>query len=260
MRPAVSRDRGIVTLAIEDKKAIRATFLRAGAAVKGPVPFETTGQITVLPVTCEAFYKRRLTAEEATRCRSWSPDSARSTSSRSSPAPYVTTTVFAGGRPEPGGFDLVARAGDQSLWLALLAQEPELVDQVRTTLGGNPEGGQQILNVGVVPALDVPALFEEIGPRAQVPHTWEITFLDDEGELDYITLEEDGDSTAGLTNAGRGAADTARHALHRCAQQRPAGAAVCGSRRPAAPDRLAGSLQPPRRLDQAAPAPRRSGS
>ncbi len=65
-----------------------------------------------------------------------------------------------------------------------------------------PGGDRQLLNVGIVPALQVPALFEEIGPRAKIPHVWEMTYLNQRGELDYLTLEETGDTTGGLTHAG----------------------------------------------------------
>src|SRR5690606_41626920 len=75
-------------------------------------------------------------------------------------------------------------------------------EAVRETLGRSADGGRQVLNVGYVPALQVPELFEDIGPRARIPHIWEMTSLTDRGELQYTTLDEIADTTAGLTRAG----------------------------------------------------------
>jgi hypothetical protein len=201
MRPAMAST-GIVTLSLDDPKATGAAYVRPNAVVKGPVGFETTREITVLPATAEAYYKRPLSPDEAASMRELIDGLREVYELTRPPAPYVTTPVFAGGRPEPGGFDLIERAADKSVWLALLAQKAELVEQVRDTLSASDTGGQQLLSVGVVPGLEVPALFEEIGPRAQVPHIWEMSYLTDAGELDYMTIEEAADSTSGLTKPG----------------------------------------------------------
>lgn len=201
VRPAIAA-RGIVSLTQDDKNATKAVFLRPNATFKGPASFESTSEMTVLPITAEVYYKRLLSEGEASQMRDVVAGLQEIYQLDRVAVPYVTTPAFAGGLPEPGGFNLMQRAADKSLWLALLAAELDLLGSVKETLGSNPNGGQQLLNVGVVPALEVPALFEEIGPRARIPHVWEMTFLNEQGELDYLTLEEVADTTAGLTRAG----------------------------------------------------------
>ena len=101
------------------------------------------------------------------------------------------------------GFDLVADTLDQCLWLALLAPKAELVAAAKATLAADADGRRQVLNVGVAPALTVPALFEDIGPRARIPHLWEISSGRDDGsEGDYLSLNVIADRSAGLTQNG----------------------------------------------------------
>ncbi|PZO43944.1 MAG: putative baseplate assembly protein, partial [Phormidesmis priestleyi] len=59
LRPAIPAT-GIVSISRDDAFARNVT-LQPYATLKGPVPFETQGEITVLPVTAQAFYKRSLT-------------------------------------------------------------------------------------------------------------------------------------------------------------------------------------------------------
>lgn len=95
----------------------------------------------------------------------------------------------------------MAQTVDKALWLALLAPEPEQIAAVRDTLGRSETGGQRRWSVGVMPAIAVPELFEDIGPRARIPHVWEITGVDAEGRTVYHELDqlEAEDSTTGLT-------------------------------------------------------------
>src|SRR6185295_1414569 len=58
------------------------------------------------------------------------------------------------------------------------------------------------LNVGVTPLIEVPPLLEDIGPRARIPHTWEITGPEADGSVEYFALDVVEDSTAGLTRSG----------------------------------------------------------
>ena len=52
---------GIVSLSYAQPTERRAITLRPGARVNGPVPFETLGETTVLPISGEAYIKRALT-------------------------------------------------------------------------------------------------------------------------------------------------------------------------------------------------------
>lgn len=208
MRSAVPAQ-GLVTVQIDDESMTQAVAIQARATIEKPVTFETRSELTVLPVTAEAFYKRPLSDEERNAFAAVVPGLQSVYRLTSLPTPYVTTPIFVDGAPDADGFDLMTQTVDCSLWLALLAPkaptrelQPALVDQVRTALGRNASGGQQLLSIGVMPSIAVPALFDEIGPRARIPHVWEIGTVNERGEPDYLTLDVADDSTAGLTRSG----------------------------------------------------------
>lgn len=197
MRPAAAA-RGIV--ALEDPRPSSPVSLLPLATLKGPVAFETTGEVTVLPVQAQAYCKRALDDDEA---RDMAPlvDALRDLyglDQRDRPVMYVTTPVFAGGAADPAGFDLARDSVDGSLWLALLAPKELAVADVRRALGG-----QALLNVGVAPAVEVPGITERIGPAAGVPVVWELSsgrMVGDDPE--YLTLDVLYDGTARLSRRG----------------------------------------------------------
>jgi len=200
---------GLVKVQIDDDTMTQAVVIQGRAAIEKPVTFETRTELTVLPVTAEAFYKRPLNDEEQKDFAAVVPGLQSVYRLASLPTPYVTTPIFVDGVPDLNGFDLMTQTVDCSLWLALLAPKASarelqapLVEQIRTTLGRNGGGGQQLLSIGVMPSIAVPALFDEIGPRARIPHVWEIGTVDERGEPDYLTLDVVADSTAGLTRFG----------------------------------------------------------
>jgi predicted phage baseplate assembly protein len=201
MRPAIPA-RGFVSLFFDDEKEKGALYLRPQAIVKGPVPFETRSEVTVLPVAAEAYAKRKLAPYEESKYASLVLDLKRVYRVTGTPKPYVTTPVFPGGMPETNGFDQVRDTVDGCLWFALLAAKPELVEDVRATLGSGSDGRQQLLNVGVVPTIRVHDLFEEIGPRARIPHVWEVSGNGTETAPEYFQLEPVSDGTSGLTQQG----------------------------------------------------------
>lgn len=202
MRPAVAA-RGLVGLAIDDEKNTSAVYLREGAQVKGAAGFETLAETTVLPVTGEVYCKRKLTAAEEKEMDAVVEGLREIYEVGEGGVPYVTTTVFSGGAAETGGFDLVEKTVDKCLWIALLAPSPTLVEAVRETLGRNLQGGQQLLSVGVMPSIEVPALFEEVSAPAPIPHVWEIsTGRELRDGAEYLTLDAASDTTAGLVRRG----------------------------------------------------------
>lgn len=196
--------RSVVSVLIDDDDATSAVTIKAPAIVTGTVNFETRTEVTLLPVSAEAYSKR----PPATREIENLPDVIEGLREiyRLQPgetaSPYITTPVFPDDTPELGGFDIMTRTVDKALWLALLAAKPEHVTAVRDTLGSNESGGQRLLSVGIMPAIAVPELFEEIGARARIPHLWEITSVDAEGQTRYHELDLITDSTAGLTQRG----------------------------------------------------------
>ncbi|RMH34158.1 MAG: putative baseplate assembly protein [Nitrospirae bacterium] len=196
--------KGLVTVTWGDESHTHAVALKTPATIQGPVPYETQTELTILPIAAEAYYKRPVTEAERHQLHEVILGLRDLYNIEGDPDPYVTTPVFAGGAPDPNGLDVVHRTVDRSLWLALLAPKKELVADVRATLGDTSSGRQQILNVGLVPTTRVPGLFESIGPRAPIPHRWEISYLNAAGELDFVTVDTlpHADSTKGLTQAG----------------------------------------------------------
>ncbi|MBZ0316571.1 MAG: putative baseplate assembly protein, partial [Anaerolineae bacterium] len=200
LRPAIPA-RGVVSVQYDSDTTTSATSIRPLATLTKPVHFETLQELTVLPITAEVYYKRGLTDDEEQDLREVITG-LRSIYGLSQARPYVTATAFPGGAMEPNGFEIVSQTVDRSLWLALLAPKKELVGAVKEALGANPTGGQQLLNIGIVPTIRLPDSFEDIGKRGGIAHTWEITGVDTLGRPDYFTLDVIEDNTDKLTKRG----------------------------------------------------------
>ena len=59
--------RGLVSVMLDEKNPVTSVKLAKEALVKGPVSFETLGEVTVLPLSGECYIKRLLTPEEFLR-------------------------------------------------------------------------------------------------------------------------------------------------------------------------------------------------
>lgn len=214
MRPATAAS-GLVSVLLDEDSAEVVPLARQ-AQIKGPQSFETGSELTLLPVSAEAYYKRPISADEEKALGAellaalphvygLKGQGGKARAARY----YVTSSVFAGGAPVPGGFDCVQDTVDGSLWLALLARKPTLVEAVRAALREGPEGQQRILNVGVMPAIAVPQplldgeLFDQIARKAAIPHVWEISTgrLSDRG-AEFVALDVIQDDSIGLTRRG----------------------------------------------------------
>lgn len=196
MRPAVPAS-GLVALQFKDEKTIVPQVLQPQATVKGPVNFETQSEITVLPIIGKSYFKRPLTDAEKASVQDLLPGLAQlyGIPSTANPKPYATTPVFPQGQPDPGGWDLISST-DHALWIALLAPTGHTSD-VQNAISG------QLLSVGVMPAVDVPDLFENIGPRGRIPQLWEITTGGtDPAVPPLLPLDVIDDSTGGLRTPG----------------------------------------------------------
>ena len=213
LRPALPAT-GIVGLAYAQDTELSASSLAPGARLAGPVPFETLGETTVLPISAEAYYKRALDDSENARMAEVI-EGLKSVHSISDARGYETTPVFDGGRAVPEGIDIFALSADRALWLALLAppapqpeQQAALNEQVRLNLGGANSGAPALLSIGVVPALALPEDFDDFiaaaNPPAPIPALWEITAPGPRGSTDYLTLkpQSGSDTTAGYTRPG----------------------------------------------------------
>jgi predicted phage baseplate assembly protein len=213
LRPAVAA-RGLVAISLDGPEdAGLAPVLAPGTAVDGPVPFETTAELTVLPLEGRVHAKRPLTDDElaAPEMRELVEGLRRlyDLPARSRLAPYETVPLFAdggggGGGADPAGFDLVTSTVDRRLWIALLAPEGLSAEAVREGLtGASDEGRRRLLSVGVVPALDLPAGLDALDPRAPVPHVWEVTTGETVGgEPRFDTVDPVSDSSGGLARTG----------------------------------------------------------
>lgn len=213
LRPARAAT-GIVGLAYAQENLAEVASLAPGARVAGPVPFETLGETTVVPVAAEAYYKRALDDAETARMAEVI-EGLKSVHGLADARGYETTPLFDGGRAAPEGIDVFALAADRALWIALLApraQAPDTQaarnDAVRQALGGGDTGAGALLSIGVVPALALPESFDDFvaaaNPRVRVPVLWEITTRGAGGRTDYLTLTPQGgsDTTEGLTRPG----------------------------------------------------------
>ncbi|HEY6815339.1 MAG TPA: putative baseplate assembly protein [Croceibacterium sp.] len=201
MRPAQPAT-GLVQVLNEDPAYASAT-LPPRHALKGPTPFETLEEMTALPVEGKCYIKRRTNAAEAAQFASLLPDLQELYGLATRPTAYVTTPVFIDGAAEPQGRDLAAEAIDSTLWIALLAREPGEAEvlQAREALAGGASGERAALSVGVAPAFDMPAPLAPVGPRAPIPHRWEICGPDPAGTT-FMPLEVLADRSAGLTLPG----------------------------------------------------------
>src|SRR5262249_43061309 len=141
-------------------------------------------------------YKRPLTTREHAQVADLLPSLAQlyGIAGNQKPKPYKTSALFPGGEPDLNGWDMISST-DTSLWIALLAPKDQVL-KVREVIS------EQLLSVGLVPAIEVPALFEDIGPRGSVPHTWEITTGSIDATAPALLSLDFEDSTGGLRRTG----------------------------------------------------------
>lgn len=216
LRPAQPA-RGLVTVHLKEGESPALLALRAPLKLDGPVPFEARHEMTVLPLSLAAFFKKGAMAaslpagmEEALASLHGQGGGIK---------PYITTALFSEGRPEQENFDGFATPTDRCVWLGLFAakasapaEQESLNARVRAALAESPTGGRVLLNVGFVPGLSPgEALPMTTGRgRGAVPHVWEITVNssgrpvdeDHAWEPEYLALDEVRDGTAGLTRPG----------------------------------------------------------
>ena len=208
LRPARPA-RGLVTLALKENDTA-ALALKPELRFTGPMPFEARREITVLPLTLAAYYKR---ATDRSQLATGLDEALAELHGRGAGAKFYTATpLFGDGRPEPGGFDAFGTPSDRCVWLGLFSPKAELNDAVRESLKAAATNGRPLLNVGFVPALpqSEPLPIVQSAGRASVPHVWEITVkppgtVVDEDHAwtpEYLALDQVADSTRGFTRAG----------------------------------------------------------
>lgn len=195
MRPAVPAT-AMITLQFKDDQNTAVQVLQPLATVKGPVNFETRDEITVLPVSGKCYYKRPLSGDEMDKIQELLPGLAHIYGIRQDqrPRPYATTPLFPAGVPDNAGWDMTSST-DGSIWIALLAPKDKVL-KVRESIG------EQRISIGIAPSIEVPGLFEDIGPRGKIPHVWEITTGSDSAATPALLTLDFEDSTGGLRKSG----------------------------------------------------------
>ncbi|MFY0566330.1 putative baseplate assembly protein [Archangium lansingense] len=204
MRPAIPAT-SVVSVHPDTSGLMPTQVLRPLAEIRGPVSFETRTELTVLHLEAEAYYKRPITEAERKQMAGLLPGLSRvyGLAANTQASYYVTTALFPHGAAEPAGFDLIERTVDRCLWIALLAPTQEDVATLRQELTTGSNGSPRMLSVGVMPSIEVPALLEDIGPRARIPHQWELTGVPGTNDTPtYHLLSVAYDSTQGLTRRG----------------------------------------------------------
>jgi len=199
LQPAAAAT-GILSV-FPDSSATAAVTLASGAAVKGPVSFETLTELDVLPVTAQAYIKVPLSQAQQTAAMPLLTGLQSLYNLANIPSGYTTTPVFANNMADPDGIDIYNGTIDQCLWIALLAPKPANVASILANLGG--KNGQRILSVGFVPALATADPFSNVPPQTAIPVTWQISGATEPGQpLVYYPLGVAADSTSGLTTSG----------------------------------------------------------
>jgi hypothetical protein len=201
MRPAIAA-KGILSLQMANYEYNTAVTVPLHTMINGTVSFETVGEVAVLPLSANVYAKRKPTEDELASL-SDVVVGLESVYGFTGSNPYIVTQVFQAGPVKQQGFDCMTDTVDGCFWIALLANNADSVGIVREALRRD-EHGAKVLNIGVVPRIDIPTLFEEIGERAAVPHSWEITSsrVNANGEPEYLTLDALHDSSVGLSQQG----------------------------------------------------------
>ena len=202
MRPAHAAE-GIVEIKLDEPGATAAITIAPFAKLPGPVDFESRTELTVLPVTAEWYYKRPLSEEENSELGDMLDELRDFYDIDGEPSGYVTTPVFMDGQPRKDGLDLIQDTADRSLWVAVFAATPALVEETKKTLSGVRDGRQQLLNIGVAPAIQLPSSFDDVYVPGRIPHVWEIStgeIVDDRPV--YRMLTRLSDTSNDLTRRG----------------------------------------------------------
>lgn len=209
-RPAT----GLVALQFARPTETAAHTLRPLAKLPGAQAFESLDEVTVLPVSGEAYLKRPLGELDTARQADVLAGLARIHRIGGALKGYRTTPAFDGGRAEPLGLDVFADAADRALWIALLAppaddpaDQPAVNEAVRSALGGGDAALPPQLSIGVVPALQAPPTFDEVvAAPAPVPVLWEVTSRRSATSLEVaytpLSVVPGSDHTGGLVRDG----------------------------------------------------------
>lgn len=199
LEPAVPAS-GLVSLAVNDPLFTESLGIAKASLINGPVKFETVEDIKILPVVGEFYYKRGISTTEQNELRDVL-DELRDFHEIESMDAYITELAFSP-EEQANTLDLARDTLDNTLWLALLAPAPALVEDVRSVLAGEAEGTAQHLQLGFAPGLDIPEFVDEVEVGGNIPFSVSISTGEiSDDELLYLTLDHS-DTTNKLTQRG----------------------------------------------------------
>ena len=201
MQPARAA-RGLVSIALDEKNPLTSVNLAKEARLAGPVHFESLSEVTVFPVVGECYFKRSLSLDEKEELAEVIEGLRQFHQIHDSVDAYVTTPAFIHGMFEKSGLDVVQDTADRSLWIALLAERAQDVPAVKSALTGDGDKSQ-ILNIGIAPAVELPASFDDTGRIGALEHSWWISTPDlvDDAPV-YSSLRRVSDTTREYTRRG----------------------------------------------------------
>ena len=206
MQPAIAAT-GLVVLEPVKGKYNHSVNVPLHTAIKGPVSFETSEEITVFPITGKVYIKRRPTEAEK-KIFAEIQLHLEGIYDIDQSEPYVTTPMFQEAVNDPDGIDVSRETIDQSLWIAILAPDAASVETAKNSFHSN-EYGEKIINIGFAPRLSVPNFDEDISEPVNNKEIWqwempsartdkdEISF-----EIPYLNLKVVSDSTKCFTGQG----------------------------------------------------------
>lgn len=183
-------------------------IISAQSLVPGPVNFETTETIKLMPVTGECYYKRELDDDEKTALVDVL-DELKDFHELDDITGYVTERAFDPDVVSNTPLDVATQTVDNCLWLALLAPAPANVAAVKATLAGEAVGSAQQLAIGFDPGYQQAETLDDIQLGGEIGFTVSISSgeLDEDDNPVYIPLDiteptESENNIQGLTQLG----------------------------------------------------------
>ncbi len=196
--------KGIINLEMANNKLTKAVTVPVHTSVDGPVDFETCSEINVLPVQGQMYIKRKPDRTELKSLRQVIIG-LKSVYGLDTTDPYITTPIFVDNQIDEAGCDIISKSIDNCLWISILAAKKNTVSAIHDELGRD-NNGSKILNIGVVPKLSMPDIFEKIGRKSVLKNfwNWELTSskTNADGAPEYISLDVISDTTLGFTTQG----------------------------------------------------------
>ena len=214
---------GLVKLEVSNEKITRPVYVPPFTTVQGPVDFETTNEITVLPVSGKVFAKRKPTEEEETvfspikealedlyGMRSLEIGPPDENPPEEISIPYITEPLFQDVSIDPVGFDFGRETIDQTVWIALLAADNDsrLIEEVKRAFDPD-ELGARVIHIGIEPCITLSEFDENVHRSLSMNDLWQWEMPSSRDDVEttpytvpYLPLEIKRDTTDGFIRRG----------------------------------------------------------